>query len=138
MAGEFMPVDAATVERLSQEFFERLASEGVSPETGFETLAATMALVGIVIAEYDDAKMIAIFRNYLDQIRDKKRRGESNTTITIPEISRRLGLSEETVYDMLKAGDIPNIHRRRLFIISRAAYDQWEKTIGTGKNGPQK
>lgn len=128
-----MPIDNDIVERLSQEFFERLSSEGASPETGFETLAATMAVVGVAVAEYDDAKMIAIFRNYLDQIREKKRRGESNTTITIPEISRRLGLSEETVYDMLKAGDIPNIRRRRLFIVSRAAYDQWEKTIGTDK-----
>jgi len=128
-----MPVDDDAVERLSLEIFNRLSEEKVSPETGFEILAGTMALVGVAIAEYDDAKMIAILRNHLDEFREKKRRGESNTTITIPEISRRLGLSEETVYEMLKAGDIPNIRRRRLFIVSRAAYDHWEKTIGTNK-----
>lgn len=133
-----MSVDNDIVERLSQEFFERLSAEGASPETGFETLAATMAIVGVMIAEYDDAKMVRILRGYIDQIKEKKHRDESNTTITIPEISRRLGLSEETVYDMLKAGDIPNLRRQRLFIVSRAAYDAWEKTIGTGKNAPQK
>ncbi|MBZ5636359.1 MAG: helix-turn-helix domain-containing protein [Acidobacteriia bacterium] len=52
------------------------------------------------------------------------------TTITTPEIAQRLGLSEETVYGMLKAGEIPNIRRRHLFIVSRTAYEQWEATIG--------
>jgi excisionase family DNA binding protein len=128
-----MPVDDKAVERLSEEVFKHLSSEDVSPETAFEILAVTMALVGVAVAEYDDAKIISILRKRLDEIRERKRRDESNTTITIPEISRRLGLSEETVYEMLKAGDIPNIRRRRLFIVSRAAYDQWEKTIGTNK-----
>jgi excisionase family DNA binding protein len=119
-------------ERLGAEFFKRMSAEGLSPETGVETVAALLALVGVAVAEYNDARIIAVVRNQLDQFREKKRRGESNTTITIPEISRRLGLSEETVYDMLKAGDIPNLRRRRLFIVSRAAYNQWESTIGTG------
>jgi excisionase family DNA binding protein len=52
------------------------------------------------------------------------------TTITVPEISGRLGICEETVYDMLKDRKIPNIRYGRRFIISRAAYERWEGTIG--------
>jgi len=52
------------------------------------------------------------------------------TTITVPEISHRLGLCEECVYQMLKSREIPNIRHGRLFIISRAAYERWEQTIG--------
>lgn len=52
------------------------------------------------------------------------------TTITIPEISERLGICEETVYDMLRGKTIPNIRYGRRFIISRVAYERWEATIG--------
>ncbi len=52
------------------------------------------------------------------------------TTITVPEISERLGICEETVYDMLRDGSIPNIRYGRRFIISRVAYERWESSIG--------
>jgi excisionase family DNA binding protein len=52
------------------------------------------------------------------------------TTITVPEISERLGICEETVYDMLAGHEIPNIRHGHRFIISRAAYERWEATIG--------
>jgi excisionase family DNA binding protein len=55
-----------------------------------------------------------------------------HTTITVPEIADRLGVCEETVYLMLKAKKIPNIRQVRRFIISRAAYEHWEATIGQG------
>jgi len=55
------------------------------------------------------------------------------TTITVPEISGRLGICEETVYDMLRDGAIPNIRYGRRFIISRVAYERWEATIGEGR-----
>jgi excisionase family DNA binding protein len=58
--------------------------------------------------------------------------GVQHTTITVPEIATRLGVCEETVYLMLKAKKIPNIRQVRRFIISRAAYERWEATIGTG------
>lgn len=124
-----MAADFEIVEQLALNFM-RISKEAVTTETWVDTLAATLALVSVTVGEYSDAKVVAIVRKNLSLCREKKRRGESNTTITIPEICLRLGLSEETVYDMLKAGDIPNIHRRRLFIISRAAYEDWEKTIG--------
>ena len=52
------------------------------------------------------------------------------TTITVPEISERLGICEETIYDMLRNRKIPNIRYGRRFIISRSAYERWEATIG--------
>ena len=52
------------------------------------------------------------------------------TTITVPEISERLGICEETVYDMVRRHVIPNIRHGHRFIISRAAYERWEATIG--------
>ena len=56
------------------------------------------------------------------------------TTIGVSEISGRLGICEETVYAMLKDGCIPNIRYGRRFIISRAAYERWEGSIGEGRN----
>ena len=55
------------------------------------------------------------------------------TTITVRQISERLGICEETVYDMLRDQTIPNIRYGRRFIISRAAYEKWEAAIGEGK-----
>jgi excisionase family DNA binding protein len=34
---------------------------------------------------------------------------EQHSTITVPEIARRLDVCEETVYAMLKAHEIPNL-----------------------------
>ena len=48
--------------------------------------------------------------------------GKPHTTITVPE----------TVYEMLKVREIPNLRRARRFIISREAYTHWEATIGQG------
>ncbi len=52
------------------------------------------------------------------------------TTITVPEISERLGICEETIYEMLHSHEIPNIRHGHRFIISRTAYERWEATIG--------
>ena len=56
-----------------------------------------------------------------------------HTTITIPEIAERLDVCEETVYDLCKRHIIPSIRPGRRFIISRAAYEKWETTIGSEK-----
>ena len=58
------------------------------------------------------------------------------TTITVREISERLGICEETVYDMLRSRTIPNIRYVRRFIISRVAYEKWEATIGEAVPAP--
>ena len=54
------------------------------------------------------------------------------TTISVPEISERLGICEETIYEMLHSHEIPNIRHGHRFIVSRAAYVRWEATIGEG------
>ena len=54
------------------------------------------------------------------------------TTITVPEICERLGICEETIYEMLRSHEIPNIRYGHRFIISRAAFERWEATIGEG------
>jgi excisionase family DNA binding protein len=57
------------------------------------------------------------------------------TTITVPEIAERLGICTKAIYEMLKDHQIPNIRHGHRFIISRAAYERWESTIGEG-GGP--
>ena len=52
------------------------------------------------------------------------------TTITVPEISERIGICEETIYGMLRSRVIPNIRYGRRFIISRNAFERWEASIG--------
>jgi excisionase family DNA binding protein len=54
------------------------------------------------------------------------------STITVGEISHRLGICPETVYAMLKSKEIPSLRPFRRFIISRQAYLQWEASIGRG------
>jgi excisionase family DNA binding protein len=58
---------------------------------------------------------------------------EQHTTITIPEIADRLGVCEETVYDLCKRHIIPSIRPGRRFIMSRTACEKWEASIGTDK-----
>lgn len=51
--------------------------------------------------------------------------------ITVEEIMERLGVCNATVYDLLKRGEIPSLRLNRVYIISRYAYEQWERTFGT-------
>jgi excisionase family DNA binding protein len=53
-----------------------------------------------------------------------------HTTITVPEIAGRMGICEETVYDMLRKHEIPNLRHGRRFIVTRTAFERWESTIG--------
>jgi len=43
----------------------------------------------------------------------------------------RLGVGEATVYDLLRRREIPALRLHRNWIISRYAYEQWERTFGT-------
>jgi excisionase family DNA binding protein len=52
------------------------------------------------------------------------------TNIRVPEIARRLGVGRLKVYAMLEAGLIPGIHFGRKWIITRFAYENWERTCG--------
>jgi excisionase family DNA binding protein len=51
--------------------------------------------------------------------------------ITVPEIARRLGIGRLAVYELLKRGIVPGIRLGRRWIVTRHAYEQWERTCGT-------
>jgi excisionase family DNA binding protein len=51
--------------------------------------------------------------------------------ITVPEIAQRLNVGRMAVYAMLEQRILPGIRVGRKWIITRHAYDQWERTCGT-------
>lgn len=50
--------------------------------------------------------------------------------ISVPEIARRLDLGRLAVYALLERGIIPGIRLGRRWIVTRYAYEQWERTCG--------
>jgi len=50
--------------------------------------------------------------------------------ITVLEIARRLNIGRQAVYAMLKQGVIPALRIGRRWIVTRHAYEQWERTCG--------
>ena len=57
------------------------------------------------------------------------------STITVPEIVQRLGIARGAVYELLERKEIPAIRlgQGRRWIISRRAYEQWERTFGSAE-----
>lgn len=55
---------------------------------------------------------------------------EQCTRMSVPEIARRLAIGRLAVYDMLEQGILPGIRIGRRWIITRHAYEQWERTCG--------
>jgi excisionase family DNA binding protein len=51
--------------------------------------------------------------------------------ISVPEITRRLDLGRLAVYAMLEQGILPGIRLGRRWIVTRHAYEHWERTCGT-------
>ena len=51
--------------------------------------------------------------------------------ISVPEIAERLDIGRLRVYAMLEQGIIPGVRLGRRWIITRYAYEQWERTCGT-------
>jgi excisionase family DNA binding protein len=50
--------------------------------------------------------------------------------ISIEEIAERLGIGRLAVYAMLEQRIVPGIRLGRRWIITRYAYEQWERTCG--------
>ena len=50
--------------------------------------------------------------------------------ISVPEISQRLNIGRLAVYALLEQGVMPGIRLGRRWIITRNAYEQWERTCG--------
>jgi excisionase family DNA binding protein len=55
----------------------------------------------------------------------------SSSRIGVAEVAERLAIGRMAVYALLKAQIIPAIRLGRRWIISRHAYEQWERTCGT-------
>jgi excisionase family DNA binding protein len=51
--------------------------------------------------------------------------------MSVEEIARRLGVGRLAVYAMLEGGIIPGVRVGRRWIITRHAYEEWERTCGT-------
>ena len=51
--------------------------------------------------------------------------------ISVPEIAARLDVGRLTVYAMLEQRILPGVRLGRRWIITRHAYEQWERTCGT-------
>jgi len=51
--------------------------------------------------------------------------------MSVEEIARRLSLGRLAVYAMLEQGIMPGIRLGRRWIITRHAYEAWERTCGT-------
>ena len=55
----------------------------------------------------------------------------ASSRISIPEIAERLAIGRLAVYEMLEQGILPGIRLSRRWIVTRHAYEQWERTCGT-------
>jgi len=53
-----------------------------------------------------------------------------SSRISVPEIAERLSIGRMAVYQMLERGIIPGIRLGRRWIITRHAYEEWERTCG--------
>ena len=56
--------------------------------------------------------------------------------MSIPEIAVRLSVGRIAVYTMLEQGVIPAIRRGRRWIVTRHAFDEWERSCGVRLAGP--
>ncbi len=61
--------------------------------------------------------------------------GDHACRITVEEIARRLNIGRLAVYAMLKQQILPGIRLGRRWIITRHAYEQWERTCGMRSPG---
>jgi excisionase family DNA binding protein len=50
--------------------------------------------------------------------------------MTIPEIARRLSIGRLAVYTMLEQGLLPGIRIGRRWLVTRYAFESWERTCG--------
>ena len=56
--------------------------------------------------------------------------GHRGNRITVEEIARRLDIGRLAVYAMLERRIIPGVRLGRRWIITRQAYEHWERTCG--------
>lgn len=54
----------------------------------------------------------------------------ASARITVPEIAKRMSIGRLAVYSMLEQGIIPAIRLGRRWMITRFAYENWERSCG--------
>ena len=59
-----------------------------------------------------------------------KSNGNGSARILVPEICDRLQLGRRAVYGLLEAKIIPSIRVGVRWVISRRAYEEWERSFG--------
>jgi excisionase family DNA binding protein len=64
---------------------------------------------------------------------DEKGNRPSNR-MSVDEIARRFDIGRLAVYAMLEQGILPGIRLGRRWIVTRHAYEEWERTCGTRSN----
>jgi excisionase family DNA binding protein len=64
-------------------------------------------------------------------MRVEDQRKLSTNRMSVEEIAGRLGIGRLAVYAMLERGIMPGIRLGRRWIITRQAYEHWERTCGT-------
>jgi excisionase family DNA binding protein len=52
------------------------------------------------------------------------------SVMKIDEIRSRLGIGRMAIYGMLERGQLPGIRVGRRWIVTRQAYERWERTCG--------
>jgi excisionase family DNA binding protein len=57
-----------------------------------------------------------------------------NARITPKDVAKRLNVGTRAVYKMLEQGVLPGIRLGQRWLITRHAYEHWEKTCGMGTN----
>jgi excisionase family DNA binding protein len=55
---------------------------------------------------------------------------DMSSRMSIPEIAKRLAVGRIAVYTMLEQGIIPAIRLGRRWIVTRYAFENWERTCG--------
>ena len=53
-----------------------------------------------------------------------------SSRMSIPEIAKRLAVGRIAVYTMLEQGIIPGVRLGRRWIVTRYAFENWERTCG--------
>jgi excisionase family DNA binding protein len=68
--------------------------------------------------------------------RDDAMLGRLGNRMSVEEIARRLDIGRLAVYAMLEQGLLPGIRLGRRWIVTRHAYEQWERTCGVQATVP--
>lgn len=53
-----------------------------------------------------------------------------NSRLTVTEIAKRLDIGRLSVYQLLESGQLPGLRLGRRWIVTRQAFELWERTCG--------